>query len=151
MLQIIRPSVPYVPSFDPVPKAELEKMNCMLYVNLGVSDSDLEQFDLYFLESGAIPVVWSSFQRNCSRSFYIEEQGKQVPVDWRVACTWLVSFRFRYEEALRAFELADTYPKISESDESRLSRWMNEHGKKPKLLSQCENAMVASTSFPGIH
>jgi len=136
MHDIIRPTNPYVQSFEPVSKEDLNKIRCHFYINLGITEVDLKQFEM-FLALRSKPQVFST-SRSGSQTFHTSFFGEEVAVDWRVYCTWANTFHLRFEEGLTTLGVKHSNPHVHPDNQHLLANWMNTNSKSPKPLAECD-------------
>lgn len=140
MRDIIRPTTPYVKSLEPISAEELAKIRCHFYINLGVAEADLEEFDRMFLEQRTKPPVFSTYSRGDS-TFHTPGIGGEVLVDWRIYCTWMNTFHLRYTEGLEVLGVKHSNPHIHPDNQHRLANWLKVNNKSPKPLAECDLSM----------
>lgn len=145
MRDIIIPKAPYIASFAPLSKAELEGIRCHFYINLGVTEDDLKQLDEMFMRQRAKPQCFSTSNRG-SHTFHIPYRGTEVAVDWRVYCTWANTFHLRFMEGLKALGIKHSNPHIHPDHQFNLATWMERQVKSPKPLAECDFSIYKATA-----
>lgn len=123
----------YQASLAPIPKAALNTIPCFLYINQEVAETDLEQWDNWFMQLRQKPNVYSIANKG-EYTFYVDLKGKKVDVDWRVYRTWCNTFHLRYENLLNELGIESAHPHIHPEQQFLVAKLMEE-GHRPAALS----------------
>lgn len=135
----IVPEAPYKASVAKITKAEVDIMPCFQYVNTGVAEADLMQFDMWLMETRQKPNVYSTaWNRGTLFSYDAHINQEMIPIDWRVYLTWSNTFRFRYKAILDELCIKSWNNFIGPDAELRVARHMQLTGARPKPLSECD-------------
>lgn len=125
----------YQASLAPIPKAVLDTISCHRYINQEVAETELEQWDNWFMLLRQKPHVYS-IARKGEYTFYVDLKGEEVDVDWRVYCTWSNTFHLRYEPLLNELGIKSAHPYINPEQQFLVAKMM-EGGRIPKALADC--------------
>lgn len=125
----------YQASTAPLTRAELNEIPCYEYINQEVTESDLQQFDTWFMQLRAKPEVYSRWQKQRA-SFVVELQSKSVVVDWRVYRTWDNTFHLRYTHLIEELGFNSAQRFFHPDQQFQIAKLMDQ-GRRPIPLAEC--------------
>lgn len=129
---------PYVASTARITAAEKDAAPCFSYVNPGVAEKDLQQFDHWLMEMRVKPQVYcTSWERGKFYSFEACIFHQMVPVDWRVYLTWANTFNRRFRNILDDLQIKAPNNFVGPDAELQIARAM-QVGARPIPLAECD-------------